>query len=338
MKKSVLLIVFGIAVILTGCGKKAPSEEKIKEDIPENLRSVFVRNTDYEYDEYYVLDIDNITVNKRQTNEKDDTVYCTIETSNKDYELIEDCILYYNYYDEGGWILDDYEIESQTVTPLTGVPEELAEIEINKFYFDDYELTDHLYDSYYETSIYYYNTNYKATNCHYNGSVKLYFSADINANTIEWTDQIEYDEPFIWDIEGSWYSDLDNNTNVLCNDDYYIKMDIGSVLYPELNNVEMDIDVEETIGKWNYEYTYSTYRLLNEGKITGFTDYSRDNYYKQAGWKLTKDEDEKRREMYNAPLLTFEMETENETTYAVRINADDATIECSRFYGDLLRM
>lgn len=63
---------------------------------------------------------DGVTINKRQTNkdDKEDTVYVTIYGSN-DYAYQEyDCVLYYIYYDKGGWILDNLEVEDFNVTDL----------------------------------------------------------------------------------------------------------------------------------------------------------------------------------------------------------------------------
>ena len=101
----------------------------------------------------------------------------------------------------------------------------------------------------------------------------------------------------------------------------------------------MNMDVNEIMGAWNWgQYEYRTYGLAGSGSVEGFTDYSRYNYYSHRWASVSKDEDEQRMEMYNPPLLTFEMETEDNISYAVRIWSDKAAIDCGTIrYGDLYR-
>lgn len=110
-----IILMLGMLFFPDG-GEKGLTVNEIQRDIPENIRNVYVYNTDMDYMQSIMLDIDDIFINKRQINEKDDTIYCTIEMSNEDYAYTTECALYYNYNDVGGWILDDYFISSQELT------------------------------------------------------------------------------------------------------------------------------------------------------------------------------------------------------------------------------
>ena len=341
MKKRVLLVTAVAAgILLTGCGRQSLSEAKIKENIPEGLKSVYVSNIDNDYGQTFVLNVDDVKIEKRQKDEKSDIIYCTVEASDENYRLITDCSLYSNYYDEGGWILDDYGVDSQEVKLLTGVPQELAETEINKFYFDTYEFEESDFNTESWNDRYVYNVHYKADNCHYDGMIDLSFTPNRYGNNVEWTPYIYYEQPFTWDVEGTWYSDLDKtNRNQFVRDKYAIEFNVNSVSYPDNTTVEMNMDVNEIMGAWNWgQYEYRTYGLAGSGSVEGFTDYSRYNYYSHRWASVSKDEDEQRLEMYNPPLLTFEMETEDNISYAVRIWSDEAAIDCGTIrYGDLYR-
>ena len=78
------------------------------------------------------MQIKNLDVAKRQTNEKDDHIYGTLTLSNSDYELKADCYFRYNYYDEGGWILDYGEINGDyKLSPLSKISKNSAEESLN---------------------------------------------------------------------------------------------------------------------------------------------------------------------------------------------------------------
>ena len=109
-KKIKLMSTFILALLfMTGCGMSVKNEDQILDDV-EN----------YESEINFFGFSDAVTIEKRQTNKdnKEDTVYVTLYGSN-DYAYQEyDCVLYYNYYDKGGWILDNLEVEDFNVTDL----------------------------------------------------------------------------------------------------------------------------------------------------------------------------------------------------------------------------
>lgn len=97
-------------LLLSSCGvSNPPNENKIAQNIPEDIRTVIIDNPfDATNSDVYVMDVKSVSIEKRQTNEKTDTAYCIIELENDYYCFTKSIITYYNYYDKGGWILDDY--------------------------------------------------------------------------------------------------------------------------------------------------------------------------------------------------------------------------------------
>lgn len=86
---------------MSGCKEAEPGVAKIQQDIPVDLRTLIIDN------ETYDLTIDSLVVDKRATNDREDDVYCTVEMSNSKYEARGTYICEYEYYDKGGWILEN---------------------------------------------------------------------------------------------------------------------------------------------------------------------------------------------------------------------------------------
>jgi len=70
--------------------------------------------------EPHALKVVELAIEKRQTNidKKEDVVYCTILFKNALIERTTNCVLYLNYYDKGGWVLDNCTVKTVSDTPL----------------------------------------------------------------------------------------------------------------------------------------------------------------------------------------------------------------------------
>lgn len=104
---------------LSACGKKAADEEQIKLDLESDTKFQFLKNDEQ---------IDEIIIEKRQTEkeQKTDTVWCTVVTSNAEASCQKDIVLTYGLYDKTGWILDRIDVSAKdewVMTPLKGVEE-----------------------------------------------------------------------------------------------------------------------------------------------------------------------------------------------------------------------
>lgn len=112
MKKPVsLLLTLLMCLTLCACGEDSGiKESQILSDIPEQFITV----------DGQLLSYDSIDVSKRNTKEDVDSIYFSLTASNDNYEVTAQCHFKYNYYSEGGWILDYAEIVNgkYTVIPL----------------------------------------------------------------------------------------------------------------------------------------------------------------------------------------------------------------------------
>lgn len=144
----VLIIAATFAAFLCGCGAKEKSESEIRNSLPEDFLSVIVGG------EKEKMTIDRFTVNKRQTNEKTDLVYCDLTMSNEHFELTALCQLQYNYYDKGGWTLDECRVYNGqfTLKPKGEFAQKAAEDALRRKGFDNFELTNCSEDEYAEAT------------------------------------------------------------------------------------------------------------------------------------------------------------------------------------------
>ena len=122
MKRSIeivgLCIVIGsVACFTSGCTEQPKKENDILEDYIENA-------TDLTFVSWEALDI-----TKRQTNqnEKKDTIYGVLSGKSEYANYEADVVLYYNYYDQGGWILDGCYIDDYQTTDIQPPAEENIE-------------------------------------------------------------------------------------------------------------------------------------------------------------------------------------------------------------------
>ena len=104
---SVTLLIF--CFFLVGCNS-VPSEDEIA--------SFFTDEFTSEITEYYIegslesFDIEDVELLRRQTNDKTDTADCNILLSHSNYEGKVNATLHFEYYDQGGWQLFDWNIRS----------------------------------------------------------------------------------------------------------------------------------------------------------------------------------------------------------------------------------
>lgn len=95
-------------------GSKQIVEDLSKNEVLKNcFPSDFVKNSKLNYVSHKVI--------KRQTNseEKTDLIFCSIKSKNKYFTADLETKLVYNYYDEGGWILDETIISEKKVVPIS---------------------------------------------------------------------------------------------------------------------------------------------------------------------------------------------------------------------------
>ncbi|SEV93596.1 hypothetical protein [[Clostridium] fimetarium] len=152
MSKAVKLLLPLAACILliTACGKKTedkapvetpvetqmestvalkdtmPSEKTILNDINKSdiVKLIFNETT-------YTLNANSVSIIKGSIDKGNSTIYCTINQDNQNYACSTELILYYKYYDVGGWIIDKYDTQKRTVKPVGVMSKDLADAYMN---------------------------------------------------------------------------------------------------------------------------------------------------------------------------------------------------------------
>lgn len=331
----VLILLGGMTLALTACQDSVPKEGQIKEDIPEDMRVIYVDSGFGE--ETITLDVTEVNILKRQTNEKDDTVYCTVVMSNDDYEYTADWVLNYVYYDQGGWVLEGYTYNEQSdnspiLIPLTGVSQEVADSEMNCYYFDSFALKEHVFedesDGYYEYyhSYFDYEVEYSNTYCSYNGNVILdyYFQNDKNYGYWGYGDP-QYSDEFQWNVEGVWETTELNNLKdaiQVGRHEDTVKISIDSI---DIDNGFVDVSVSNTYFSktwvW-YSGENSNYvEYATDGIVIAdcYFDYGYDPMYNSADDFDDYFDHESR---YAPPCIKFSVAVPEEGTFYFSLRAD----------------
>lgn len=126
-KQYCIMILLICAFLLVGCGNSTKNEKKIKKDLSQS--SIL---DDFSAMGYADCKIKSVKIDKRKTEKKEtDDVFCTVKLKNEDVEIIQKYELGYNFYTEGGWILDDIlQSEDMEVKPIKGVNDDIVKTDI----------------------------------------------------------------------------------------------------------------------------------------------------------------------------------------------------------------
>lgn len=229
MKKSWLSLFIGIVacLLLSSCGVPSPpNENDIAQSIPEDIRTVIIDNPfDATNSDIYIMDVQSVSIEKRQTNEKKDTAYCIIELENDYYRFTKSIITYYNYYDKGGWILDNYSEYNPTTWEIKKCPfisDEIAGL------ISDYRVIDAkgpVIDTSSGTVSFTFDVNDEYENVTSKGSIDVLLVFDGS----RWAYDINTDNINLnWNILGHWYSSIYSgiylDINELTNDSMSVEV------------------------------------------------------------------------------------------------------------------
>ena len=124
MKKIIFCVLVMVsAVLLAGCGPKkpaAPDADSLKSMVPDELLHYniydFVRfeltpdRPMEEFTQEVTSAVKSLRIIRRQTNEKNDYVECELVLSDVYLERTMTMAMFLNYYDEGGWFLDSWNL------------------------------------------------------------------------------------------------------------------------------------------------------------------------------------------------------------------------------------
>lgn len=193
-----------------------PDEQKIAKDINQKEKVTFEINTGS-----YKLETKEVKIEKAVQDNKKYTIYCYATQENEEYKAENYYLLVYNYYDIGGWVLDEYTIQEKNITPRNGCDMQFvcnnlqAEFNLTKC---DYVKLDKVSDTEY---VYYFNGireyNYMVenfdlvVNCIFDKEYGWHLDNDYTYRSEDWSK-----------ICGTWYGEEDgsSNTIIIKNVDY----------------------------------------------------------------------------------------------------------------------
>jgi len=107
-----------IGILLVGCKKSALSEKELINILPEDIVSYMLEN------ELYQSEVTNLEIERRQTNNKSDTVDAIISLEDDYTERTIYATLHLEYYDTGGWQIDSWSPYSDEICTPKIAPDE----------------------------------------------------------------------------------------------------------------------------------------------------------------------------------------------------------------------
>ena len=133
MKKKVF--VFGMMLILcllASCGLSSVTEQQVKDDLIQRAEVQNCYTSEFTPQEEYTLK--EYTLVKEQINkeDKEDIVFCNAVIENQYFQVSFQAQLLYNYYEKGGWIMDEFSLTDYEVVPLRGPERNLVLAHIQK--------------------------------------------------------------------------------------------------------------------------------------------------------------------------------------------------------------
>lgn len=208
MKKKYIKIICLITLILccvflVACNgiKKPLNKNKIAEVVPEEILAYSLNN------KHEVMSIKDVSIERRQTNNKEDIVYLAIDMESSDLHRTAYYIFTINYYDTGGWILDNWETYQDTVAyPLKAPPIEAANKVMDE-YFTNYNYdktnTDNIRDG---SCTITFDVNDTRPNLTYSGKADVIFRLyQPQPERFLWNTSINRSEIISkWNIIGEW--------------------------------------------------------------------------------------------------------------------------------------
>ena len=125
---TILMIALCFSVVGCDLGEKKVGTKQIQDDLAQNdvvvncINSEFVKNNEFTFKKFEVI--------KRKTDLDSDIINCNVFAENEYFSVKLVTTLFYTFYDEGGWILDNLTVEHKEVTPLRPPEIDMAKVKI----------------------------------------------------------------------------------------------------------------------------------------------------------------------------------------------------------------
>lgn len=201
MKRTISILLLAIVICvfyLCGCGSTMLSESDLLAGIPEEIKTIYIDDIPR------LLDVTNMEIEKRKTNDETDEVHCTLTLSDGTYETTASYILTYVFYDEGGWILDYWDVLDFHTNVIAAPERESMDAEIKHYYFDQIIFVNQYFSRDTQTCDTVYTVTYQCDNYAYDGNVFLRSNFTPNTYGGSWEHELIYAENFKLNIDGNW--------------------------------------------------------------------------------------------------------------------------------------
>ena len=293
----IICIFFLGLLITTGCGTKEKTINEIKDEL--NNSSFIEENigTDENYS------ISDISLIKRNTQESEDELYCTIIIEGDTVSISQDYKLTYNYYSSGGWILDEYITTSEsTIRPLKGVDDDVVNVTMEEQmeYTYDYKIEEHDTDLESMSDKVTVSVSNKGNIFHASGTILLYYS--FNGTAWELTN-IEKNKDYseYWDVDGTWILDqpeyeklsiiqLWHSNDMALHGNYYVGFYDNKKfeLYDIYENTDITINMRLNIMNFDSQVCRIDYNNIYE--YAGYEDNTTPMFQKASSDIISRDE------------------------------------------------
>lgn len=105
----------------SGGNRYGVSESQLKSDLEALVIKGYCKNERYTVPDEYVIESFEITKRRSNKEKKEDYICCRLTVENDFFRSYVEYSLLYNYYDVGGWIMDDKDIISKKTIPISPV-------------------------------------------------------------------------------------------------------------------------------------------------------------------------------------------------------------------------
>lgn len=286
MKRNTLIllsILILLSFYLCGCQARILSEDEIISGLPDDIKTVYINY------EPRVLDVQSMDIERRRSDDAFDEVYCTLVMEDDGYKSTASVMLTYAYYDQGGWILDDWEVVSSELKPVASLSQAEVDHELSLYYFDNVEFQTQTFDSDSQITYTSYIASYTGANYSYNGSITLVSAFYADHLSGYWVHELQYDNAFEWDIAGTWAAgddDIRDSTSLYNGSDafcLYIDMD---AITPQ-NEITFSATAFKTSSSIFSSERWHAYDIVNYcTNMYVLSDRNMDNYYDEPIWRI----------------------------------------------------
>jgi hypothetical protein len=208
MKSYIAMILsFLFLLLLFSCAPRPLSENRIAQIVPEEILTYSSSG------ETHIMLVKKVTIDRRQTNEKMDTVYAIVDMDDSIVHKTGYYIFTINYYDKGGWIIDEWEQYQAPILYLIEPPSDEMVSGVIAEQFKNYTLISKDTSNPGDGCFYKFRINDDGVNLKITGEISIVFH--FSEKNISWVPSVHSNELVpVWEnIVGSWRGEFRYRTS-----------------------------------------------------------------------------------------------------------------------------